>query len=393
MKISVVAFDLSDNATGRAELLARLLAPRYEVSVVGPQFGKRPWPPLEGSPVAHRGVPAGRYPRFLAAVPRLLRLVDGDVIYASKPRATSFGLALLARARRRRPLLLDVDDWELGFFYRSDAWGRLGRALNVSNPNGLPWTWLAERAVGRADAVTVASRFLERRFGGTLIPHVRDTDVWDPARHDRDAARARLGAGRRAVVMFLGTPRTYKGVDDLVDAVGLLRDRAVLALVGVRAGSEAARRWSAMPHVTVVEEVPFDDVPRYLAAADVVAVPQRATSDTVGQVPAKLFDAMAMARPIVATHVSMIPEVLEDCGLVVPPADVRALADGVRRLLDDRATAEALGRRARARCIAEYSFAAARARLYPLVERLVARGQGRGADGGRTRARRSSRTP
>lgn len=373
MKITVLSFDLSDNATGRAELLARLLAPRWEVAVVGPQFGRRPWGPLEGSPIAHRGVPVGRYPRFLASVPTLLDLIDGDVIYASKPRPTSFGLGLLARHRNPRPLILDIDDWELGFLYRSGFWGRVGRALNLANPNGLTWTWLAERLVGAADALTVGSRFLQQRFGGTLLPHVRDTDTWDPARHDGAAARAALGAGSRPLVMFLGTPRAYKGVDDLVEAVGLLGGGVLLALVGVRPGSEAARRWAARPWVRVAGEVPFDEVPGYLAAADVVAIPQRATSDTLGQVPAKLFDAMALGRPIVATAVSMIPEILDACGVVVPPGNVRALAGALRRLLDDRATAEALGRRARARCIAEYSFVAARARLFPLVEAVAAR--------------------
>jgi glycosyltransferase involved in cell wall biosynthesis len=373
VKITVLSFDLSDNATGRAELLARLLAPRWEVVVVGPQFGRRPWGPLEGSPIAHRGVPVGRYPRFLASVPALLDLIDGDVIYASKPRPTSFGLGLLARHRNPRPLILDIDDWELGFLYRSGFWGRVGRALNLANPNGLTWTWLAERLVGAADALTVGSRFLQRRFGGTLLPHVRDTDAWDPARYDGAAARAALGAGSKPLVMFLGTPRAYKGVDDLVEAVGLLGGGVLLALVGVRHGSEAARRWAARPWVRVAGEIPFDEVPSYLAAADVVAIPQRATSDTLGQVPAKLFDAMALGRPIVATAVSMIPEILDACGVVVPPADVRALADALRRLLDDRATAEALGRRARARCIAEYSFVAARARLFPLVEAAAAR--------------------
>src|SRR5436309_12024795 len=107
----------------------------------------------------------------------------------------------------------------MGFFFRSGAWGRVGRALNVGNPTGLPWTWLCERFVRRADAVTVASRFLQSRFGGTLIPHVRDTDAWDPARYDRAEARARLGVGAQPLVMFLGTPRGYKGVDDLVAAV------------------------------------------------------------------------------------------------------------------------------------------------------------------------------
>jgi glycosyltransferase involved in cell wall biosynthesis len=371
VKITILSFDLSDNATGRADLLARLLAPHHRVAVVGPQFGARPWSPVAGGTIAYEAVPARRYPGFLRDIGAVLDRIDGDIVYASKPRPTSYGLALLARRRRRRPLLLDIDDWELGFFYRSGAWGRLGRAFNLSNPNGLAWTWLCERLVPAADALTVASRFLKERFGGTLLPHVRDTDAWNPERYDAAAARAKLGFGSAPVVMFLGTPRAYKGVDDLVAAVGCLGGRVTLALVGVKPGSDAARRWGASPFVQIIGEIPFDDVPRYLIAADVVAVPQRATTDTVGQVPAKLFDAMALGRPIVATTVSMIPEILDGCGLVVPPGDVDGLADAIRRLVEAPEAAAALGRRARARCIAEYSYTAARARLLPLIETLA----------------------
>lgn len=372
MKVSIVAFDLSDNAAGRADLLARLLSPRYRTDVVGPRFGGEIWRPARAGAIEYRALPASRYPGFAARVPALLDLIDGDVIYASKLRPTSYGLALLARARRRRPLLVDIDDWELGFFYRSGRWRGIGRALNLGNPNGLPWTWLMERWVGRADAHTVASRFLQRRFGGTLIPHVRDTEAWDPARYDRQAARGALGLEGRPLVMFLGTPRAYKGVDDLVEAVAQLGDDTRLAIVGVKPDSTEARRWAARPFVRVVAEIPFDEVPRYLSAADVVAIPQRATTDTVGQVPAKLFDAMALGRPLVSTSVSMIPEILDGCGLVVPPGDVRALSEALRRLLADRALAEALGRRARARCEAHYSFAAARRDLFPMLDALAA---------------------
>ena len=372
MKISILTFDLSDNATGRADLLARLLAPRWQVEVVGPRFGGGVWGPARDGGVAYRDLAvdgARRYPRFARVWTDLAARADGDVLYASKPRATSYGAALLARRRRRRPLLLDIDDWEVGFFRRSGAWGTLGRSLNLANPNGLPWTWLMERLVGRADAITVASRFLERRFGGTLIPHVRDTEGWDPARYDRAEARARLGLGRERVVMFLGTPRAHKGVDDLVEAVSLMKGDVRLVLVGAAGGE--ARRWASRPWVRVVGEIPFDDVPRYLIAADAVAVPQRATSDTIGQVPAKVFDAMALARPIVSTAVSMIPEILDGCGVLVPPGDVVALAAALTRLLGDPAAAAELGRRARERCRAHYSFAAARAALFPLVERAV----------------------
>jgi glycosyltransferase involved in cell wall biosynthesis len=380
VKVSVLAFDLSDNATGRADLLARLLAPHYAVEVVGPRFGAEIWRPARGGAITYRALPGARYPGFASRVGELARLADGDVLLASKPRPTSYGIALLARRQRRRPVLLDIDDWELGFFYRSRFWGRLGRALNLGNPNGLPWTWAMERLVGRADAIIVASRFLERRFGGALVPHVRDTDTWDPARFDAAGARARLGVGDAKVVMFLGTPRGHKGVDDLVEAMAGV-SAARLVIIGAEPDHPAARRWAERSGVIVHGPVPFDDVPRYLAAADVVAVPQRATSDTLGQLPAKLFDAMAMARPIVSTSVSMIPEVLDGCGLLVPPGEPRALRAVLEALLADPDRARELGRRARARCIERYSFASARAVLVPLIERFGSAAHAQAASG------------
>jgi len=224
-----------------------------------------------------------------------------------------------------------------------------------------------------AGGITVGSRFLERRFGGTLIPHVRDTDAWRPGGADPHEARRRLGIERERVVMFLGTPRAYKGVDDLCEAVSRLGRRDVVAaLVGTDPASATGRSLAARyPGVRLAGRVPFDDVPRYLAAADVVAIPQRDTSDTRGQTPAKLFDAMALGRPVVSTRVSMIGEVLDGCGVLVPPGDVAALGQAIGHLLDHPDEAAALGDRARQRCVDRYSFSAARRALFPLVERVM----------------------
>jgi len=377
VKISVLCADLADNAAGRALLLARLLEPLGQVEIVGPCFGA-PWAPMANTTVRCRSVAGRKLPGFAASMAEVGRMADGDLLYASKPRLGSAGVAYLAKLRTRRPLLLDVDDWEVGFFLRGGFWGTVGRSLNLANPAGLPWTWLGERLRGMADAITVASRFLAERFGGVLIPHVRDTDQWKPGATDADGARRQLGASSERLVMFLGTPRAYKGVDDLAAAMARLGRRdAVLAVIGAAPDGGIARRLRTLyPPTRFVAAIPFDDVPRYLEAADVVAVPQRDTSDTRGQVPAKLFDAMAVGRPVISTRVSMIPEVLENCGVIVPPGDVEALASGIGRLLDHPDEAAAFGQRARERAVERYSYAAARRALFPLIERVMG---GRGA--------------
>ena len=375
MKISVLCFDVSDNAVGRAWLLARLLEPIGAVEIVGPRFGPSVWAPLAEEDVPIRSVPGGRLPRFAGRLPALGRLADGDLLYASKPRLTSAGLGYLGRLARGQPLLLDIDDWETGFFLRGGFWGTVGRALNLSNPKGLTWTWLMERLRGIADGITVASRFLEQRFGGILIPHVRDTDRWAPDRADPGPIRERLGVDKGPVVMFLGTPRAYKGVEDLAAAVSRVgRADVTLALVGTDPTSDTGRALLARhPAVRLIGRVPIGQVPSYLAAADVVVVPQRESSDTRGQVPAKLFDAMALGRPVVSTRVSMIPEILDGCGLLVEPGDVDALSAAIARLLDHPDQARALGAAARRRAVERYSFASARRALFPLVERVRAR--------------------
>jgi len=223
--------------------------------------------------------------------------------------------------------------------------------------------------------VTVASRFLQEKFGGVLITHVRDTDAWKPGSADPAEGRRRLGLGGERLVMFLGTPRGYKGLEDLAAAVSSLgRPDVLLAVIGASpASSEGREILRLCPRAKLLPWVPFEEIPVFLSAADVVAVPQRDTPDTLGQVPAKLFDAMALGRPVVSTRVSMIPEILDGCGLVVEPGHVAALAAAIGRLVDNPAEAQALGARGRERCVERYSFEAARRTLFPLVEKLTGR--------------------
>jgi glycosyltransferase involved in cell wall biosynthesis len=94
----------------------------------------------------------------------------------------------------------------------------------------------------------------------------------------------------------------------------------------------------------------------FLAMADLVVLPQRVTRETLAQIPGKVFEAMAMARPIVATAVSDLPEILDGCGVIVPPQAPDKLGAAIDRLLSRPEEARALGQEARRRCQEHYSW-------------------------------------
>ena len=116
MKISILASDSSHNCVGRAYLLAKILEGRYKVKIVGPIFADGSWEPvISDRSIIYKFVKIyGRFKPYWQ-VRELTRKIDGDVIYASKPLLTSFGVGLLKKLFNGKPLILDINDWQMGF--------------------------------------------------------------------------------------------------------------------------------------------------------------------------------------------------------------------------------------------------------------------------------------
>ena len=375
MKISVLCFDLSSNAFGRAWLLAQALSGVYDVEIIGTSKRGGTWAPMDHSKIPVKEFMWDRYPKFSKIKKNILDAIDGDIILASKLMPTSFGIGLQKKASSGKPLLVDIDDWELGFFYHSGFWGRVGRFLNFSNPNGLPYVWRMDRLVGYADAVSVSNRFLQKKFGGVLLPHCRDTTVLDPLKFNPNKIKEKMGFKNKKVVMFLGTPRPHKGVDDLLTAFKIIDNPDLnLAIIGADNHQEFLERIdrSIRHRVVVLPKMPFDKLPELLSAADIIAIPQRRTSDSVGQIPARLFDAMSMAKPIIATRMSDIPEALDGCGYLVDPNEPAQLAEAIEYILSHLDEARAKGQTARERCRRMYDISNLEFGLSKLVEKVLA---------------------
>ena len=374
MKICLLCFDISNNSLGRAALLANALSTRHDVKIIGTSKNEDIWYPMRNIHVPIQIYPWGRYPTFISTIRKMLREMDADVYIACKLRPTSFGVALLKKWLSGRPVLLDIDDWEAGFYYHSGFWGRVGRFLNFSNPNGLPYTWLMEKLAGFADSIIVSNRFLQHRFTGSLIYHCRDTTILNPDKFDSQKIKISLGLGSNRVIMFMGTPRAHKGIDDLIQAVeGLNFSDLRLVFIGAEPSFTPTRNKPSaiQERVVVLPKIPFEELPKYLSAADIIVIPQRDTSDTQGQSPAKLFDAMAMAKPIITTRVSDIPEVLGGNGYLVEPGNPEELSRMLQHVLDHPEEAREKGIRARERCIKLYDIKVMEAKLEDLIAGII----------------------
>ena len=109
-------------------------------------------------------------------------------------------------------------------------------------------------------------------------------------------------------------------------------------------------------------------MPALLETLDVVALP----SWTEG-LPLVLLEAMARGRPVVATPVGGTPELVTDgeTGLLVPPRDPEALAEALRRVLDDPELARRLGEAGRARVAERFTAAEQEQRMLEIYDDVV----------------------
>lgn len=364
MKITILSHNLTSNAAMRAHRLG--LAARHfaDVTVLGPVKHRGAWGALPAEPWV-KAVESKNLPKFYKVALDMILASDADLIIAVKPYLASFGVALLAGECRRIPVLLDIDDLDTEL--ASKAQLTLEQALaDLRDPASPLYLRILSRATSAAAGITVASTRLQARFGGTLVPHGCPVEQMDPSKLDRERARQQFGFSG-PVVLFPGTRRTHKGLKPLAKAVARLSGVSLAVLC--RPDDFTQPEWKEFPLIRI-PLIPYSALPALLRAADVVAIPQLDTEAAAHQMPMKVYDAMAMAKPIVATTVSDLPAVLDGCARLVPPGDAGKLAEGLASLLNDPAAARALGEKARARCLENYTMQHVAAALQTAIGKL-----------------------
>ena len=239
-----------------------------------------------------------------------------------------------------------------------------------------------ERAVWQAAEGYVATTHLlademAHRFGDR--PHV--SVIPNGVRLDPDSSVERTRSSGDPVVAYAGHLYRWKGVDVFLDALGRLPRVRGLVCGGRDGDADMARvrahaeRLGLGSRVTFAGFVPKSELPARLAEADVFVLPTLDTPSARYTSPLKMFEYMALGRPLVASDLAPVREVLADgvSARLVPPGDGAALARALSEVIADPEGARRLAARARADVTA-FSWDRRAEKLDALFAEVVQRG-------------------
>ncbi len=298
-------------------------------------------------------------------------LVEGStvrgtsLVYAvSTPLTVGFLGFLLGRIHRC-PFVFEV----------TDVWPDAAVAVGVvNNPTLIKFAGILECFCYRKAARIVAlTEGIRENIVAKGVPREKvhlatngvDGDLFreaEGAEADLTRLREELGLAGRFVCMYLGAHGRYNALETIIDAAAELRDdrKVVFVLVGdgdEKAKLEAAGRSRGLDNVRFFPPVNRSDAPQMLRCADLLLLPNRQGAFFAMNLPNKLFDFLASARPIVVAGEGESAEVVRraGAGLVVAAEDGVVLAKAVLEIAGlDETARQTMGRSGREYVLAKY---------------------------------------
>ncbi len=276
-----------------------------------------------------------------------------DAIIGTSPTPFAALAGLLTARKRKVPFIMEIRDlWPAIFTEMGIINNRqIIRVLEMGE------MWLYRQAT---QIVTVTEAFrqdlIRRNVPAekiTTIPNGADTDFWQP--QDKPQALAKqLGLENKFVVLYIGAHGISHALEKIVDAAKALEDQPEIQFLFVGEGSRkaAVQDYAAergVQNITFLGSTDKQGVKDYYALADVCLVPLRDIPLFDGFIPSKMFEIMAMARPIVASLKGEAAAILERANgaKIVPPEDSGAIKNAIAQLYADRQMATELGQNGR----------------------------------------------
>lgn len=259
---------------------------------------------------------------FVSSIVQALKINKPDIIYAVSTPLTVGLLGYVISRLRGVPFIFEV----------TDLWPEAAVACGVVKNKGLIKLthWLAmfcyrtsAHIVGlsRSTCDRIVAKGIDRQKV-SLITNGVDLSLFNNAGEDhsgRLTIRAKYGFGDRFVSMYMGAHGAYNALDSIIDVALILRDDPRFLFVFVGDGDEKPklqRRVSDhhLTNIIFLPPMPRTESPDMLYAADAFVLPNRKGDFFTGNLPNKLFDFLASARPVVVAGAGETPELVMAAG-------------------------------------------------------------------------------
>jgi glycosyltransferase involved in cell wall biosynthesis len=318
-------------------------------------------------------LPGLRRRQYRSRLTAALLATDPDILHAHD----SDALDAVWRVARRLDIPFVYDAHELWLGQENRGRSALYHALFRAS-----YWWLQRRAVPRAAAVlTVSQPIAERlertyRVPVTLVPNYPVAGPPPTPRDLRNLIDDRVPADT-PIVLYLGNAQPGRGLEELITALAAVPLAALVCLgvsdVPAPLAALAAEQQVA-DRVRFVPPVPTDEVIAWAASATVgIALNTPISENNRFSLPNKLFQSMAAGIPVLASDFPHVRAIVEasGAGICVDPTEPTAIADGLRRLLDDPDEATAMGARGATAIRDRYNWGVAEQALLAAYARIA----------------------
>jgi len=215
----------------------------------------------------------------------------------------------------------------------------------------------------------------------SVIPNGIDPSLFSPLPRENEIRRE-YGWNDKFVLLYLGTHGMAHALDKVLEAAKRLQEqrRIHFAFVGDGAEKENLKRRAAAEQLTNVQFIdpqPKARVPLFYAACDLGLVTLRDTSLFQEVLPSKIFEYLGMERAIVLSVGGEARRLVEAAGAgeYVPPENVEAMVSCIRKLSQDTARLDEMGKQGRAYVLEHYDRGALAKRYLDILAEVTKRGR------------------
>jgi glycosyltransferase involved in cell wall biosynthesis len=358
LRVGICGWELSHNAAGRAYTLASMYRTFADTEIIGclfSEWGDSLWEPIRNTRFPVHSILIDDGNRFFTKAVKLVASHPYDIVHLSKPRAPNILIGMLYKLIWNARVLVDIDDEELAITKASAA---ISPEEYLQNHQTLPplselpykrWTEIAVGMVNEFDGITVSNEVLQHKYGGEILYHARNSTQFDPAALQAAECRSRFGIPPdKLVVLFFGTGRKHKGLLDIARAISALdRQDLVFVLAGDMEEKGLAESLLGIENCDCIflGMQPFESIAQVVATADICILCQNPDSPISGfQLPAKLTDALAMGKVVLANRTPPMEFFIRESVVVEFEHDLTATLTLVVNNLPDYAERAANGR-------------------------------------------------